>query len=88
MATITSYFLIASQGLSKEILDVKRVGNLKGIHISQSLLIAHLLCMDDILTFCDGSRRDLEVLIYILDLFSRAIGMIINNRKSTFMFKC
>jgi hypothetical protein len=41
------------------------------------------LFVDDVLIFCSGLRGDAEKLSSILDLFSRATGMQINNSKST-----
>ena len=39
--------------------------------------------MDDILIFCDDSRRGLQILCQGLDLFHSATGMVINEDKST-----
>ena len=39
--------------------------------------------MDDVLIFCSGCRRETLALKDILDLFSKATGMDINERKST-----
>ena len=39
--------------------------------------------MDYILIFCDGSYRDINFLCQGLDLSKRALGMIINEGKST-----
>jgi hypothetical protein len=41
------------------------------------------LFVDDVLIFCSGLRGDVERLSSILDLFSRATGMLINSTKST-----
>lgn len=43
----------------------------------------HLLFVDDILIFSDGSRRDLENLCSGLDLFWRETRMQINAKKIT-----
>lgn len=50
--------------------------------ISQVLYITHLLFLDDILIFCDGSHKDVDKLSQGIDLFKRASGMILNEDKS------
>ena len=76
-------FLLVVEGLSRALRDAKNHGSLKGIHISQALQITHLLFVDDILIFCIGSMRDTNTLQDILELFSKATRMEINERKST-----
>jgi len=50
--------------------------------MARDLNISHLLFVDDILIFCNGSRRDTDCLVEGLELFKRATGMLINVRKS------
>ena len=47
-----------------------------------NLTITHLLFVDDILLFCNGSIR-VGKLSEILQLFCKATGMILNEQKST-----
>ena len=47
------------------------------------MYITHLLFVDEILVFCDGSRRDVEKICQWLALFKRATRMQINGEKST-----
>ena len=42
--------------------------------------------MDDILIFCDGSKRDADILSEGLTLFKIATGMIINAQMSNILF--
>ena len=58
-------------------------GDFKWIAISQILSITHLLFVDDILIFNDGSRKSMGTLIIGLDLFHIATSMPINEVKST-----
>ena len=51
--------------------------------ISQVLYISHLLFVDNILIFCDGSFKDTDKLVEFLDMFSCATGMQINEIKSS-----
>jgi hypothetical protein len=42
--------------------------------------------VDDVLFFCDGSRREVNMLKKILDLYCIASGMEINRQISSFAF--
>jgi hypothetical protein len=66
--------------------EAKSVGSFRGIKISQGLYISHLLFVDDILIFCDGSRQDIGKLCDGLLLFKQATGMEINAQKSSITF--
>ena len=74
-------FLLVVEGLSRFIKKSKADGDFKGIQISPGHAITHLLFVDDILIFCDGSRRGLQSLCQGMDLFHRATGMVINDEK-------
>ena len=60
----------------------KRRGIFYGIEIAANLNITHLLFVDGILIFCDGTTRDVERLVGILELFGTTTGMAINPQKS------
>lgn len=60
----------------------KREGKIKGIEAAVNLFISHLLFVDDILVFTNGSTNELKDLKNIFELFLKAIGMQINPRKS------
>jgi hypothetical protein len=76
-------FLLVVECLSRFLIEAKSTGNFRGIKISLGLYISHLLFVDDILIFCDGSRRDTEKLCEGLTLFKQATGMLINEQKSS-----
>jgi hypothetical protein len=57
--------------------EAKVGGRFYGIKISNGLAITHLLFVDDILIFCDGSKRDADILKEGLTLFKLAMSMII-----------
>lgn len=76
-------FLLVAEGLSRFTIKAKIEGDSRGIDISPGLLITHLLFFDDILLFCDGSRRSLHWLADGIDLFRKDMGMLINVEKST-----
>jgi hypothetical protein len=74
-------FLLVAEGLSRRILEAKRLGSFSRIKISKNLHITHLLFVDDVLIFSMGSRWDVETLKNILSLFSKATSMEINQEK-------
>lgn len=47
-------FLSVTEGFIHFLINVKRTGWFKGLHISQVLYISHFLFVDDILIFYDG----------------------------------
>eukprot|EP01018_Ginkgo_biloba_P034237 Gb_24170 [translate_table: standard] len=79
-------FLIGVEGFNRAPLEAKRSGAIKGIKVGSSLCLTHLLFVDDILLFCDGSRRDALKLREVLDLYCSATGMLVNIGKSTVSF--
>ena len=61
-------------------------GSFKGIPISEVLFITHLLFVDDILIFCDGTHQDIIKLKEGLHLLQVATGMVVNDDKSTISY--
>eukprot|EP00253_Pinus_taeda_P027771 PITA_27771 len=80
-------FLLVAEGLSRLILEAKRTGLIKGLEVAVNLFISHLLFVDDILLFTNGSLNEVKELKIILDLFMKATGMQINLRKSHFILE-
>ena len=74
-------FLLVAKGLSCFLKKELEEGDFKGISISTNLVITHLLFVDDILIFYDGSRRSLQTLRHGLELFHIATGMEDKRRK-------
>eukprot|EP00253_Pinus_taeda_P001568 PITA_01568 len=75
-------FLLVAEGLSQLIHKSRREGKIKGIEAAVNLFISHLLFVDDILVFTNGSINELKELKNIFELFLKATGMQINPRKS------
>lgn len=75
-------FLLVAEGLSQLILEARRAGVVKGLEVVVNMLISHLLFVDDILLFTNGSLNEIKELKNILDLFMKATGMQVNHRKS------
>eukprot|EP00253_Pinus_taeda_P010417 PITA_10417 len=75
-------FLLVAEGLSRLIHKARREGKVKGIEVAINLFISHLLFVDDILIFTNGSSNEIKEYKSIFDLFLIATGMEINTRKS------
>eukprot|EP01018_Ginkgo_biloba_P020280 Gb_31029 [translate_table: standard] len=79
-------FLIVAEGSSRALLEVKRSGTNRDIKVGSLLCLTRLLFVDDILLFCDGSRRDALKLREVLDLYCSATGILVNIGKSIVSF--
>eukprot|EP00253_Pinus_taeda_P006972 PITA_06972 len=75
-------FLLVAEGLSRLIHKARRSDKIKGIEVAINLYITHLLFVDDILIFTNGSLNEMKEYKNIFDLFMKATGMQINSRKS------
>eukprot|EP00253_Pinus_taeda_P010347 PITA_10347 len=75
-------FLLVAEGLSRLIHSARRSNKIKGIEVAINLYISHLLFVDDILIFSNGSHNELKEFKDIFDLFMKANGMLINSGKS------
>eukprot|EP00253_Pinus_taeda_P011149 PITA_11149 len=78
-----SCFFWQLDGISRLIQEAKRQCSLKGIEVAQNFWVTHLLFVDDIILFSNGSLEDCRTLKRILDLFLKSTGLCINERKST-----
>ena len=83
MPIISVSLSFVAEGLSRALRVARADGRFTGIQIAPNLKITHLLFVDDILIFCSGIRGESRVLQEILDLFSKATGMEINEGKSS-----
>jgi hypothetical protein len=70
-------FLLVAESISHFLTEAKVGGRFSGIKISNGLAITHLLFVYDILIFCDGSKRDADILMEGLTIFKLAMSMII-----------
>jgi len=76
-------FLLVDEGLSRFLFEARSSKNFGGVQILHVLYISHLLFVDGILIFCDGSRRYTNKLIEGLELFKIANRMLVNANNST-----
>lgn len=75
-------FVLITEGLSRILAATVSNGELEGISISRNLKLTHLLFVDDILIYCNGTRGDTDCLVSSLSLFRVVMGMEINAGKS------
>eukprot|EP00253_Pinus_taeda_P019711 PITA_19711 len=65
-------FLIVMDALSRLIDSTKRNGDYNGLRITDECSLTHLLFVDDVMIFLDGSIRDSRTFSNIINLFSSA----------------
>eukprot|EP00253_Pinus_taeda_P022728 PITA_22728 len=68
-------FLLVAEGLSRLIHKARRTNKIKGIEVAINLYISHLLFVDDILIFSNGSHNELKELKSIFELFMKATAI-------------
>jgi hypothetical protein len=76
-------FLLVVEGLSRLLKEAMDNDSFKGVHIGTSCNVTHLLFVDDILIFYEGTKRVIEKFRDIMPLFCKATGVTINLQKST-----
>ena len=76
-------FVLVMEVLSVLIKNAKARGTLQGLQIKDILHLTHILFVDDVLIFLNGSRQDVVQFDLQLKCFCRAIGMAPNALKST-----
>ena len=78
----TFLFLLIADALSKLIYHAKRVGSYKGIMVTSSNELSHILFVDDVVMMGEGTWEKFRGVEQILDLYKKATGMHINVEKS------
>jgi hypothetical protein len=75
-----------AEGITKSLEDDSRSCSLKVINVENSCNVTHLLFVDGIHMFCEGSRSMVEKLNEIIGLFCEATCMKMNSEKSMTSF--
>ena len=75
-------FLLIADALSKIINYANRGGSFKGIQITSSVDLTHILFVDDVIMMGEGTWENLKEAEKILELYKKATGMHINVEKS------
>jgi hypothetical protein len=76
-------FLIVAKGHNRSLKEAVGFGNIKGINVGTSYNVTHLLFVDEILIFHEGTRRMVKKLRGIINLFCEVKGITLNIDKST-----
>ena len=74
-------FLLVAEALSRIIHKAKLDGAIKGIKVSTTEEVTHTLFVDDVLLFGEGTIKNLEAFLDLIDKYSRATGMVVNVEK-------
>ena len=75
-------FLLVVEGLSRAIKEQVRENNLEGIYVARGHYITHLMFVDDIIMFGNGSFGEWILYKDLLELLSKATGMAFSPQKS------
>lgn len=76
-------FLLVAECLNRSLEEDRRRNNLMGLRVAPTLCITHLLSIDGVLIFSDGSQSDAHLIKESLPLFKAATKMEINIQKPT-----
>ena len=79
-------FILVIEGLSLFIKDAKAKGKIRGIKISDSLYLTHLLFVDDVIFFGNGTVMEWMAFDVLLETFCSASRMSISLNKSNFLY--
>ena len=79
-------FLLIMEGQSLLINEAKILGKINGISFSTTLVITHLLFVDDVAIFVLGTLEEWACFKGILDILTTASCMVISVDKSSFLY--
>ena len=79
-------FILVIEGLSLLIADAREHGLIKGIQITPSLALTHLLFVHDVILLGSGTLSDWMAFDVLLSSFCKASRMIISLDKSCFLY--
>ena len=68
-------FLLIMEGLTRLLKNVRSTGAMEGVSITDRIVLSHILFVDDVIIFLNGSFRDSSCFKSILSLFCKATCM-------------
>ena len=80
-------FILVIEGLSRIILDEQHKGHIIRFQYSHSLLLTHLLFVDDVILYGVGTAEEWGSYKESLDFFCSATGMVFSSEKSSFLYQ-
>ena len=82
-----TFFILCIKGLSSLIKKHKRKGDIYGVKVCRgSLILTHLLFVDNCFLFCKANNNESNILKHILDTYDKASGQLISYQKSKVYF--
>ena len=79
-------FILVIEGLSLLITEARNNGLIRGIQITSTLALTHLLFVDDVILMGTGTLLEWAAFDVILETFCKASGMSISLDKSCFLY--
>ena len=79
-------FLLVVEVLSQIIHNAKESRNIKGIKVSSSEEVTHTLFVDDVLVFGEGTIKNIQAFISLIDKYKKTIGMVVNMEESNLIY--
>jgi hypothetical protein len=78
--------MIVAKGIKSAFLDARRMRSTKCIGLDKTLILTHLLIVDDVLLLFNGSGRGSSKLREILKIYFPGICMMVNMQKPSIAF--
>jgi hypothetical protein len=76
-------FLLVVEGMSRSILEARISRRLQGVPFGGGVNVTHLLFLDDVLLFANGSIEEGRSMSNILKLYCKFVGMELNEENSS-----
>lgn len=85
---LSSYiFILCMESLSRQLVHMQRVGNIKGLKVARSApTLSHLFFADDALFFLKGTLGHVWNARIVMEKFCALLGEMINHQKSYSVF--
>jgi hypothetical protein len=83
---ISPLLFLVFEGLSRALSEEKYSRYFKGVRVGRTLYVSHLLFVDGMLLFCDGTQRYGKKLREIMDIYCKVTDMVINMGKYIISF--
>ena len=82
MPAIPIPIFLVEEYLRKYIMEARRLRIVQGVQVGKREALSHLLFIDDVFLLCFGSDKERYAPHEILKLYSRVVGMDVNDTKS------
>jgi hypothetical protein len=76
---------LVEEGLNKFLIHSRPIGGLKGTKMGRKIVLSHMIFVDHVQLFMNGSITDVNKYKEILGIYMKATGMQINNKEYSLM---